>query len=371
MSHLSSGFNWKEALGFSLGKWKLSILPLVAAAVLFKALRLNPVLVFALAALALLPLAGLIGQATEELAGHVGATLGGLLNATLGNITELIFGVVALWGGQTEIVKASITGSIIGNLLLVFGLAAFVGGIGRERLRFSQFASTSNISMLFLAVVALVMPAIFQLSVFGSLEATGARIERLSLWAAAVLLICYLGSLLFVFRTHRGLFRVGTVRPAIISKGAALIALVVATALAAVATAVLVSQIPAATHALGWTDLFVGIVIVATVGNATEHSTAIMMARHDQMDLALNIAVGSSTQIALFVAPLLVVISQVLPSPMSLVFHPLEIAAIILSVGAVALVSMDGETHWFEGLQLLGVYLILVVFFYYVPALRA
>lgn len=370
MSHLSSGFNRKEALNFSLGSWKVSILPLVAAAILFKAFRLNPVLVFAVAALALIPLAGLIGQATEELAGHVGATLGGLLNATLGNITELIFGIVALWGGQTEIVKASITGSIIGNLLLVFGLAAFVGGIGRERLRFSQFASGSNISMLFLAVVALVMPAIFQLSVFGSLEAMGARIERLSLWAAAVLLLCYLGSLLFVFRTHRGLLRAGTVRPATISKGTALVALVMATALATIATEVLVSQIAAATHALGLTDLFVGIVIVATVGNATEHSTAIMMARHDQMDIALNIAVGSSTQIALFVAPLLVVISQTLPSPMSLVFHPLEIAAIILSVGAVALVAMDGETHWFEGLQLLGVYLILVVFFYYLPASR-
>ncbi|MGH9771869.1 MAG: calcium/proton exchanger [Candidatus Acidiferrales bacterium] len=368
MVHLLSGFDWKEALGFSLNKWKISILPLVAAAILFQAFRLNPVLVFAVSALALIPLASLIGQATEELAGHVGVTLGGFLNATLGNITELIFGIVALWGGQTEIVKASITGSIIGNLLLVFGLAAFVGGIGRERLRFSQFASGANLSMLFLAVVALVMPAIFQLSVFGSLEATGARIERLSLWTAAVLLLSYLGSLVFVFRTHRGLFRVERASPPRIRKGSALAALVVATALTAVTTEVLVSQVGAATHALGWTDLFVGIVIVATVGNATEHSSAIMMARHDQMELAFNVAIGSSTQIALFVAPLLVVISQFRPAALSLVFHPLEIAAIILSVGAVALVAMDGETHWFEGLQLLGVYIILVVFFYYLPA---
>lgn len=345
----------------------MSIPLLVAAAVVCQAVRLNSVLVFALAAAALIPLAGLIGQATEQLAGHVGATLGGFLNAGLGNITELIFGIVALAAGQTELVKASITGSIIGNLLLVFGLSAFVGGLGKQRLRFNPFASGSNISMLFLAVVALVMPAIFQLSIFGSLRLTGARIERLSVWAAVVLLICYLGSLLFVFRTHSSLFRTAATKPPTISKESAFTCLIVATGLAALSTDVLVNQVQAATHALGWTDLFVGIVIVATVGNATEHSTAVLMARHGQMDLAFNVAVGSSTQIALFEAPLLVVISQAMPARMSLVFHPLEIVAIILSVGAVAVVAIDGETHWFEGLQLLGVYLILVVFFYYMP----
>lgn len=354
-------------LRFTFSGWKAFIVPLVAAAVALRAVHANAVLVFALAAAALVPAAVLIGQATEELAAHVGATAGGMLNATLGNVTELIFGIVALAAGQTEVVKASITGSIIGNLLLVFGLAAFLGGIGRKRLHFSQLSSNSNLSMLFLAVVALVMPALFQFSVLGSLEATGRRIERLSLWTSCVLLACYVGSLVFVFVTHRNLFRAGTKRQPVIGKGTVGAALCVATVLAAIATDVLVSQIAATTHSLGWTDLFVGIVIVATVGNATEHSTAVVMARRNEMDLALNVAVGSSTQIALFVAPALVVISQFLPDRMSLVFHPLEIAAIILSVGAVALVCLDGETHWFEGLQLLGVYVVLVVFFYFVP----
>ncbi|MDE3179755.1 MAG: cation transporter, partial [Acidobacteriota bacterium] len=258
MSHSSVGFSWKEAAAFSLGGWRAFGPALVAASVILKLAGSNSVLVFAVAALALVPLAGSIGQSTEELAGHMGATIGGLLNAALGNITELIFGILALWAGHTEIVKASITGSIIGNLLLVFGLAAFVGGIGRERLRFSQFTSSASLSMLFLAVVALVMPALFQFSVFGSLEATGARIERLSLWAAAILLASYLASLVFMLRTHRSLFRVGNVLPPTIGRGAALFALTFATVLAAIATKVLVSQLEPAIHALGWTDLFAG-----------------------------------------------------------------------------------------------------------------
>lgn len=356
-----------EALQFSLGNWRISILLFVPGVALFKALHFHPVLVFGAASLALIPLASLLGDATEELSGHVGPTVGGLLNATLGNVTELIIGILALWSGQTEVVKASITGSIIGNLLLVFGLAAFVGGLRREKLQFSRVAAGANTSMLFLGVVALVMPALFQLSVFGTLQPTGVRIERLSLWTAGVLLLSYFSSLIFMFRTHRSLFRGESFVTPRITRGTALIVLLAAAALTAVASEILVNQIGFVTRTLGWTELFVGVVIVATVGNAAEHSTAVMMARKDKMDLALNIAIGSSTQIALFVAPLLVVASQALASPMSLVFHPLEIAAVILSVGVVTLVSMDGETDWFEGLQLLGVYAILVIFFYFLP----
>ncbi|MGH9469302.1 MAG: calcium/proton exchanger [Terriglobia bacterium] len=355
-------------LAFSLGRWKISIIPLVAAAILFRFFQLNAVLVFAAAAVALVPLAGLIGRATEELAGHLGTAAGGLLNAALGNVAELVIGIVALWSGQVEVVKASITGSIIGDLLLVFGCAAFFGGLGREKLVFSRIAAGADLAMLFLAVVALVMPALFQLTVFGALPASGTRIERLSLWVAAILLFIYFCSLVFIFRTHRRLFTVTKPDPPSVGKSTAVLALVAATILAAYVSDILVSQITAVTQALGWTDLFVGLVIVATVGNAVEHSTAVMMARDEQMDLALNVAVGSSTQIALFVAPVLVVISQFRGPPLSLVFHPLEIAAVILSVAVVALVSLDGETHWFEGLQLLGVYLILALFFYYLPA---
>lgn len=358
----------KGALAFMFSGWKLSIIPLMVSAIALRALNANPVAIFGVAALTLVPLAGLIGQATEELAGYAGAAAGGILNASLGNITELVFGIIATWAGQTEIVKASITGSIIGNLLLVFGMAALVGGIGKEKLSFSRFTAGVNLSMLFLAVVALVMPALFQLSIYGSLPLSGHRIEQLSLWTSAILLISYCASLLFAFRTHRALFYVSKGRPPEVSKFTAVLALAVAAGLAALASDVLVGAIQGATRSLNWTQLFAGLVVIATVGNATEHAAAIMMARHDQMDLALAVTVGSSIQIALFVAPLLVIISQFRAAPLSLVFQPLEIAAVILSVGVVALVSFDGETHWFEGLQLIGVYLILALFFYYLPA---
>jgi Ca2+:H+ antiporter len=347
--------------------WRQITLPLVAAALVLNVLGGHPLLTFAAAALALVPLAGLLGHATEELAVHVGPAAGGLLNATLGNLTELIVGVLALSRGEVEVVKASITGSIIGNLLLVFGLAAFLGGLGRQKLSFSAVAVGANASMLFLAVVALVMPALFQLSIFGSLEASGRRIEHLSFWTSGVLLASYAASLVFMLRTHRGLFRGERPEHPALGRAAAAGLLAAAAVLVAIASEVLVGQIEAVTASLGWTRLFVGLVVVATVGNAAEHSTAIVAARAGRMDLSLHTAVGSSTQIALFVAPLLVMLSPILGAPMSLVFHPLEIAAVILSVGAVVVVAMDGETNWLEGLMLLGVYAILGVFFYVLP----
>ena len=355
-----------DALRFALFGWRLSIVILLPAAILAEALHF-PLLTFGLAALALVPLASLLGDATEQVAAHSGIAAGGLLNATLSNITELIIGFLALWNGHTEVVKASITGSIIGNLLLVFGLAAFVGGLGREKLRFSSAAVGTNTFMLFLAVVALIMPALFQLSVVRSLEPAGLSIEHLSLWTAVVLLIVYGGSLVFMFRTHRSLFgRAGLANP-VLTLGAAVGTLAAATALTVVASQVLVSHIDPVTRTLGWTELFVGLIIVAIVGNAAEHSAAVMLARKDRMDLALNVAIGSSAQIALFVAPLLVLVSWARPHAMSLVFHPLEIAAVVISVGVATAASIDGETNWFEGLQLLAVYVILAVFFYFLP----
>jgi Ca2+:H+ antiporter len=361
---------WGEAIRLSLGGWRISIVVLLPAAALFKALQLHPAIAFGAAALALVPLASLLGDATEQLAGHIGATAGGLVNATLGNLTEVIFGVIALQGGHTEVVKASLTGSIIGNLLLVFGLAAFLGGLGREKLSFSRVAVGANTSMLFLAVVALVMPALFQLSVSGTLEATGFKIQRLSLWTAVVLLASYFSSFIFMFRTHRSIFRGERFMTPNIGKWTAVMVLVTASVLTAVASEILVSQLEAVTRVLGWTELFVGLIIVATVGNAAEHSTAVVMARRDEMDLAMNVAIGSSAQIALFVAPVLVVLSELRAQPMSLVFHPLEVAAVMFSVGVATVASVDGETNWFEGLQLLGVYVILAVFFYFLPAPR-
>ena len=365
---MSDGSDWKEMARFALGGWRISVVFLVPAAVLARALNFPALVVFVAAALSLIPLATMLGEATEELAGHVGATAGGLINATLGNLTELIIGVVGLWDGHVEVVKASITGSIIGNLLLVFGLAAFLGGLGREKLTFNRVAVGANTGMLLLAVVGLVMPALFQLSVLGKLQPSGVKIEHLSLWTALVLLLSYAASFVFMFRTHHSIFRGEAAASGRIGRNAALLILVTASGLTALASDLLVGQIESVNRSLGWTELFIGLVIVATVGNAAEHSAAVMLARKDKMDLALNIAVGSSAQIALFIAPLLVVLSQAAPVAMSLVFQPLEIAAVILSVGVVAFVSMDGETHWFEGLQLLSVYAILAVFFYFLPA---
>ena len=357
---------WREAFKFSLGTWRISILALVPVTILLEALHASPILTFAVSAVAIIPLASLLGDATEELAAHTGPALGGFLNSTLGNLTELIIGILALWSGHVEVVKASLTGSIIGNLLLVFGLSALIGGMGRDKLSFNRVAVGANTSMLFLAVVALVMPALYDLTVFGTLRASGPALERLSFWTALVLLACYAASLIFTFRTHRNLYRGESETPTI-GRTMAIVILVATAALIGVVSEILVGQIEAVTRQLGWTELFVGLIVLATVGNAAEHSTAVLMARRDKMDLALSITIGSSTQIALFVAPALVLLSQVRPQPMSLVFHPLEIAAVILSAGIATLVSLDGETNWLEGVQLLGVYAILAVFFYFLP----
>ncbi len=363
---MSSTALWREAFKFSLGNWRISILALVPATILLNILHASPVLIFAASSLAIIPLSSLLGDATEELAAHSGPALGGFLNSTLGNLTELIIGVLALWSGHVEVVKASLTGSIIGNLLLVFGLSALVGGWGRDKLSFNRVAVGANTTMLFLAAVALVMPALYDLTVFGSLRPGGAALDRLSFWTALVLLASYAASLIFTFRTHRNPFGAEGETP-ILPRAAAVSILVVTAALIAVASEILVGQIESVTRQLGWTELFVGLIVVATVGNAAEHSTAVLMARRNKMDLALSITIGSSTQIALFVAPVLVLLSQARPEPMSLVFHPLEIAAVILSAGIATLVSLDGETNWLEGVQLLAVYAILAVFFYFLP----
>lgn len=364
----STSKSWAGVVRWAVGGWRASILLLLPGAVALEMLHQHPVLIFGVAALSLVPLASLLGEATEELAGHVGSGIGGFLNATLGNAAELIIAFLALRSGHVEVVKASITGSIIGNLLLVFGAAVVVGGYGREKQIINRTAVGANTSMLFLAVVALVMPAIFELAVFGKLEEQGELIERLSFWTAVVLLISYFASLVFTFRTHKDVFRgAGHHHVPQLGKATSIGVLAVATLMIVAASEILVSQLEFVTKSLGWTELFVGLVIVAIVGNAAEHSTAILVARKDQMDLALNIAVGSSTQVALFVAPLLVMVSQFMPTHMSLIFHPLEIAAVIFSVGVVIVIGQDGETNWFEGLQLLSVYAILAVFIFFLP----
>jgi Ca2+:H+ antiporter len=327
--------------------------------------------VFITAAISLVPLAGIIGLGTEQLAARSGPALGGFLNATFGNAAELIIALVALTDGHVDLVKASITGSIVGNLLLVLGLSFFVGGLGRKSQSFHRTPATNASAMLFLAVVALVMPAVFDLSLYGSLAPEPKAIGRLSFWSAFVLIAAYSGSLVYAFTTHRDLFRSPheaghkeKLMPA--ASGVALLA--IGTILTAVQAEILVSTMQPALAHFGFTELFVGVIVIAIIGNAAEHYSAVLAAHRDQMTLAVEIAIGSSAQIALLVAPLLVLYSYVLGHPMSLLFNAFEITAIALSVMATAIVVIDGESNWVEGLQLMAVYLILGLAFYFVPA---
>lgn len=356
--------------------WLSLLLVFVPISVVVEALHLPDAWLFLTAALAIVPLAGLIGQATEHLASRVGPGLGGLLNATFGNATELIIALFALRAGLHEVVKASISGSIIGNILLVLGLSMLLGGWGRQKQTFNRTNAGASAAMLFLAVVALVMPAVYDLAVFGSLTRSAPAIELLSLLVAIVLLATYFASLVFSLKTHRNLF---TSVPMSgedgdeehgqrLSLRNGVVLLTLATALTAVESELLVQGISGITHALGVTEFFVGVIVVAIVGNAAEHSSAVLVAMKNKMDLAVNIATGSSTQIALLVAPLLVVASFLFGRPMSLVFNAFEIVAVALSVLIVAVVSLDGESNWFEGLQLVAVYVVLAVVFFFVPA---
>ena len=326
--------------------------------------------VFMTAAASLIPLAGLIGLGTEELARRAGPAWGGFLNATFGNAAELIIATVALRNGHIELVKASITGSIIGNLLLVLGLSFFVGGLGRRSQKFHRTSATNTSAMLFLGVVALVMPAVFDLAIYGNLAAHPAALDRLSFWSAIILIGAYAGSLIYAFTAQRDLFRPtleGEHDAPVFSTRAAVAVLAAGTLLTTVQAEILVGGMEPALARFGFTELFVGVIVIALIGNAAEHYSAVTAARRDEMTLAVEISVGSSAQIALFVAPALVLYSFAIGRPMSLLFNAFEITAIALSVLATSMVVVDGESNWVEGLQLLSVYLILALAFYFVP----
>jgi len=327
--------------------------------------------VFISAAASLVPLAGIIGLGTDQLAARSGPALGGFLNATFGNAAELIIALAALGDGRVGLVKASITGSIVGNLLLVLGISFFVGGLGRKAQKFHRTAATNTTAMLFLAVVALVMPAVFDLTLYGTLAAEPRAISRLSVWSAIILIAAYAGSLVYAFTARRDLFRSGhheADATSLLPAGAALGLLASGTVLTAVQAEILVGAMQPALDRFGFTELFVGVIVIAIIGNAAEHYSAVIAARRDQMTLAVEIAVGSSAQIALLVAPALVLYSFAIGRPMTLLFNAFEIAAITLSVLATSIVVVDGESNWVEGLQLLAVYLILALALYFVPA---
>ena len=336
----------------------------------------SPTAVFVVSCLAVLPLAGFMGEATEHLAHRSSPAIGGLLNATFGNAAELIIGFMALRAGETEIVKASLTGSILGNMLMVLGLAMLVGGLKHKELRFSRLAAETSTGMMVLATVALVIPAIYA-SV--TLHREPDHLESISLEISVVLILTYVASLLFSLWTHQQLFA----PPADAHEGGtdarrlepeekpwslarSFLVLLASAVLIGFVSEFLVGAIHEAGAALGLGKVFMGVVVIAVIGNAAEHSTAVMMAAKNKMDLAFGIAMGSSMQIALFVAPVLVIAGHLIGQPLGLEFTLLEVAGVMLSAMAVAHLASDGRTNWFEGVQLLAIYAILAVAFFYI-----
>jgi Ca2+:H+ antiporter len=356
--------------------WPYLLVPAIPAAVALELVHAPAEAVFFCSAAGVIPPAALMGRATEELAHRSGPGIGGLLNVTFGNAPELIIALFALAAGLHEVVKASLIGSILGNVLLVLGAAMLVGGWTRERQHFDRTAAAAQATMLLLAVVAMVMPAIFELvdgrglpSVGDKRISFGATVERLSFAVAAVLLLTYAAGLVFSLRTHRDLFNPPAddeeaPRPWSIRRSVVMLA--IAGVAVGAMSEVLVGSITEAAESVGLSEFFIGVIVVAVVGNAAEHWVAVLVAAKDKMDLAVNIAVGSGAQIALFVAPVLVLASFVLgPGPMALVFNGFELGAVFLAVLIASHVTLDGESTWFEGLQLLAVYLVLGIVFFF------
>ncbi|MFN2477098.1 MAG: calcium/proton exchanger [Chthoniobacterales bacterium] len=351
--------------------WLLVFVP-IALALRFVPAWSNPTALFICAALAIIPVAGWIGHATEALACHVGEGLGGLLNATFGNAAELIIAGIALSKGLTSVVKASITGSIIGNVLLVLGLSIVAGGTKFREQRFNRTAARTSVISLSLAAIALIIPTVFHSAATASPTGWSPATEQhLSLGIAVVLFVTYACVLGFSLKTHKHFFQGGEPDTHDLTdvwpRAKAITILIIATAVVALLSEFLVGTIESVRTSLGITEVFVGIIVVAIVGNAAEHSTAIVMAMKNKMDLSVGIAIGSSLQIALFVAPVLVFLSYFFGRPMNLEFTMPEIFAVVASVYILFQISGDGETNWIEGIQLLSVYLILGILFFYLP----
>ncbi|MGN6391499.1 MAG: calcium/proton exchanger [Gemmatimonadales bacterium] len=337
--------------------WRVLLLAAVPISMVLGYVTHAPaVWVFSTACLGVLPLAGYMGEATEHVAHRTGPTVGGLLNATFGNAAELIIAIVALRAGLVELVKASITGSILGNLLLILGLSLVAGGVGRRELRFNRTGTGMSAGMLALSVVALVFPALFHASHAGA--AAGVPELRMSEAVAVILIVTYGFSLLFTLRTHRRLFA-GDPHPTEgepWGMGKAVLILGLATVGVAIESELLVHAATEATQAIGLSEVFLGLIVIPIIGNAAEHAAAVVLARKGQIDLSLQIALGSSTQIALLVAPILVFVGLATGGGMNLVFSQFEVAALGLATLVTAIITLDGESHWFEGVQLLAVY---------------
>ena len=359
-------YAWYDFRQFGWEGYLLAAVPIAAGASLMEA---PPLVRFLASGLAIVPLAGLMGRATEQLAHRLGPGIGGLLNATFGNAAELILALFGIARGLDDVVKASLTGSIIGNLLLVLGASLLAGGLKFPVQRFNKTAAGTGSTLLVLAATGLIVPALFHHLVP---NATGLE-HKLSVAVGVLLVLSYLLSLVFSLVTHRDLINgvdesvAATIHEATWGLRHATGVLLGATACVAWMSEILVGAVEATSASLGLNAVFMGVVVVAIVGNAAEHSTAILMARKNQMDLAVGIALGSALQVALFVAPVLVFASYLRETPMDLLFSTLEVVSVILAVLIARMVAEDGESNWLEGAMLLMVYAILGVAFYYLP----
>jgi Ca2+:H+ antiporter len=360
----------------------LVFLPLALAA---RYLGWSASLQFIFAAVGIIPLAGLIGEGTEHLAEKTGPRVGGLLNATLGNAAELIITIFAIREGLLELVKASITGSILGNLLLVLGASIFLGGLRHGRQSFQRPRASVNATMLILAVIALVIPSIFSATIErgnnGGAEAAmllvqsqpqvDPDVEALSLGVAAVMILIYALGIVYTFRarTDSPLSRPAAHAPQTAgwSVTRSLVVLLLATGAIAWLSEILVGAVEPVLEHLGWTEFFLGVIIVPLVGNVAEHLVGVQVAMKNQMDLSMEISVGSSLQIALFVAPALVFVSLAMGNPLTLVFNQFELLALFSASLIAVLVALDGESNWLEGAQLLVVYIIVALAFFFLP----
>ena len=337
--------------------------------------------VFLTAALGIIPLAGYMGTATEEIAVVTGPNLGGLLNATFGNATELILAFIALKAGLIEVVKATITGSIVSNLLLVMGFSMLLGGLRYKEQKFQPTAARLNASLMNLAVVAILLPTAVEYTSSGIGEET---LQKLSVAVAVILILVYGLTLLFSMKTHAYLYDVGVAefedgeegggeeetKPEDVNLGFWIFILLVVTLAVAVESELLVDSLEEATSALGLTALFTGVIVLPIIGNAAEHATAVTVAMKDKMDLSVSVAVGSSMQIALFVAPVLVIAGWAIGQPMDLNFNPFELVAVTVAVLIANSISSDGESNWLEGSLLLATYMVLGFAFYFHPVVE-
>ncbi len=354
----------------SIDRLLKGMLIFVPIALIAKVLNADPIIIFILAALGIIPLADLIGEATEEIAHHTGPKIGGLLNATLGNAAELIITILAIQAGLLDLVKASIVGSIIGNLLLVMGLSLVLGGLKHGRQKFDARTAGLNATLLILAVVALAIPSLFDAAISNNKAAEFGLSEGVAL----VMIILYVLSLLYSF-SNKGdepsdaVSREAVPHDSKWSIRTSAIVLIVTTIGIVFLSEALVGAVEHVTATFGLSEFFIGIIVIPLVGNVAEHLVAVQVALKNKMELSLAVSVGSSLQVALFVAPVLVFITLMMTGqPLLLVFSSFELIAIFAAVLVTAFVSLDGESNWLEGAMLLAVYIIVAIAFFYLPS---